>query len=258
MTIPSLSEVIDEHVAEALGEANFFKPARVDAYDEATSTITATILVPKLISTPKGTRSQDYQPLSNVPLLHLRLGGVSLTVKPNVGDRVTLFFMDRSSDLLWGAGQAGEPGDPRQHDLNDAYALPFFFTLKDVPADADTASIGAESSPGAPGLRIHFTPGALCLGEANPTDAVLLGTTYRAADKAFDDAVSSSVKAFLLASAVYEGILTPLASPAPVPPEATLVYVKALGALLGALGSAASAKEAGASTYLSSSVKVKK
>jgi hypothetical protein len=173
MTV-TLGDVAREAATAALNQAFMCRPARVEAYDAATNTCTALILVPQLIEAPSGRRSQAFQPLSNVPVMQLRAGNVSFTVKPEPGDLVLLLFADRSIDFLMDTGQSGEPGDPRHHDLMDAVALPVFFTFKDVPADVGTASIGRESAPGAPGLRIHFTEDALCLGEAAPAYHVAL------------------------------------------------------------------------------------
>lgn len=203
----------------ALMQTFVCRPARVESYDATTNTCTALVLLPQVIDAPSGRRSQDFQPLSNVPVLQLRAGGVSFTVKPHPGDLVLLLFSDRSLDLLLDTGQGGEPGDARHHDLMDAMALPAFFTFSDVPADVGTASIGMESAPGNPGLRIHFTGEALCLGEAAPAYHVALAEKVKTELEALRGTLASLVQGFNLHTHLSAAAGSPTGVPsASVPP----------------------------------------
>lgn len=175
MSSPELDDLIRGAARAEAGRIRAIEVGRVLSYDDKRNTCSVQVLAHDLVEDGLGTTTaQELPVLDDVPVMQLRGKGFSLLVALEEGDLVTLLFNDSSLDRLLPTGQGGPPEDPRRHDLNDAMALPGFFTLNAPPpgTSSEYASIGTEKQGGP---RIYFKADALCLGAPDPGFHVALG-----------------------------------------------------------------------------------
>lgn len=101
-------------------------PGRIHAYDEATRKASVELLIDEVTYGEDAERKLEAYPIINeVPVLFPGSAGVRISWPISVGDTVMVVFAARSIDR-WAqvGGTHVDPGDERDHDLNDAAVIP--------------------------------------------------------------------------------------------------------------------------------------
>lgn len=123
----TLYEVIQSHTDRLQDNLWTAIPAVVKSYDAAKQSIEAIINLRQLLPAT----GEDLGPitLSDVPVIFQGGGGGVLSFPLTSGDKVLLLFSKYSIDS-WKEGTSGVVGENRQHNLNDAVAVPGLVDLK--------------------------------------------------------------------------------------------------------------------------------
>lgn len=118
---PTLEEVLDDAIQDALLCVYTNMPAVVESYDPAKQTITAR---PAIKRTGADGVVSDRPLIENVPVIFPRGKKSSMTWPLQKGDPVTLVFSMRSLDVWKSKGGAVDPQDFRKFHITDAMAIP--------------------------------------------------------------------------------------------------------------------------------------
>lgn len=246
---PTLAEVLDLALTRRLEELHTMLPGRIESFDAATQTADVQPLVHALALQEDGNRVAVPLPvLPGIPVVFPGSGGYRSTYPVAKGDSVLVLFAEACIDAWQPHGGAVEPGSRRRHHLADAVAVVGLrdndHQWKGVATDA--ATWGKDGGP-----QVVARSGALELGSTadnRPTDALVLGTTYRQAEDAFLQAISTAAMA--VATALSPAVIAGFSSSEP----GAAAVAAALNALATSLQSAANTFKGGASTFLSTVV----
>lgn len=118
---PTLEEVLDDAIQDALLSVYTNMPGIVESYDPAKQTITAR---PAIKRTGADGVVSDRPLIENVPVIFPRGKKSSQTWPLAKGDPVTLVFSMRSLDVWKSKGGAVDPQDFRKFHITDAMAIP--------------------------------------------------------------------------------------------------------------------------------------
>lgn len=135
-----MTKVLRDAIDAALLEVHTSMPAAIEKYDFATNLAQ---VKPQFKRKFRDNASPVAIPIiSNVPVLHPRMGGAHLRLPVAKGDTGLLIFAERSLDRwLDGAGDH-DPQDPRRHALSDAVFIPGLSpTPNKMSATADATSV---------------------------------------------------------------------------------------------------------------------
>ena len=155
---PSDSELLTAAISEELRDFYVALPGKIETYDPLTQTATVKPLLKRAYVDEDGEEDLDeIQPLTQVPIVFPRGGGMFITFPMQKGDNVLLVFNDRSIDsyMTSTGGVDLDPVDLREHDPSDAVAFPGFFPLPKSIKDlvAKDLVIGAENK----GMQMRIT-----------------------------------------------------------------------------------------------------
>lgn len=133
MTTPLLTDLIEAHVGDALGEVNTCLPGRVEYYDSSTGRATVQPLVKRgFRSEEEGVREVERRPtITEVPVIFPGSGGVRIKFPIVVGDAVLLVFSSASLEKWLEFGAELDPEDDRKFHLTDAIAIPGLLNRSD-------------------------------------------------------------------------------------------------------------------------------
>lgn len=135
MTTPTLSDVIETAIRNALLNLNTAMPAEVVKYDSKKNTVDVQPSIKRKYA--DGTTASQPR-IFTVPVCFPRSGKAAVTFPIKKGDSVLLVFSQRSLDAWKGSGGEVEAGDPRTHALSDAVAIPGVYPVGNpVPAEPD-------------------------------------------------------------------------------------------------------------------------
>lgn len=181
---PTLADALTRAAELASGGVLVSRVARVDSYDRADQTVTATPIVADLVDTEDGGREGLELPtISGIPVVWPAGGGVSITWDLEPGDLVILLGRDRSHDEV-DDGRTTPPIVPsssRRFSLSDVVAIPGYRPPADpLPGGSVAAGAVVVTLPGGVELRV---------GGAAAADGVSLSSLV-------DGAISAIVNAF--------------------------------------------------------------
>lgn len=192
---PSLAEAFRNAFDESMLEVRVALPCKVLEYDAATRTVRVTPLVGRYVRNLEGKETAEELPVINtVPVIFPGGGGAEATFPIQPGDTGELSFHDSSLDE-WKAAdnQPVIARDIRSHALTDATFRPGLRS-PGGPGNAprtDAAVFGYATAESGGTVAVHVTPTGIGLGEANPPDAAIKGTTYRTAEDTLLDALTA-------------------------------------------------------------------
>lgn len=122
---PTLQAILLRAVERAQRGIRQALPARVEKYDAATRKASVQPLLLEGAPDAAGERQTQALPvITNVPVVFPGSGGARVRWPINKGDTVLLIFSSASLDRWLVRGGMLDPGDDRNHDLNDCFALP--------------------------------------------------------------------------------------------------------------------------------------
>lgn len=265
---PSLAEVLDTALSRRLGELHTCLPGRVESYDASKQTVDVQPLVQAFALQEDGTTTTESLPvLSSVPLIFPGGGGFRATYPVASGDTVLVVFAEASLDAWQPRGGVVAPPDTRRHHLADAVAIAGLHDNSKAWTGASTsaATWGKDGGP-----QVVARSNALELGgdDSNPpTEALVLGTTYRSAEDTFLQSLSTACQSALAAVAAAATALSTAATANAVPmvggavaaPSFAIVVTQlgTVAAQLGAIQAATTTFKAQGSTFLSQKVTTK-
>lgn len=119
---PTLSATIQAAIHSMLLQTNTAIPATVESYTPATGLINAQPSIKRKYV--KDGEVVNLPIINNIPVVFPRAGQAALTFPLKKGDNVLLIFSQRSIERWKLTGGIVEAGDPRHHDLSDAFAIP--------------------------------------------------------------------------------------------------------------------------------------
>lgn len=103
-------------------------PAEIVKYDYTEQKAQVKILLRKQL---KDGQVYTYPEITNVPVMFPRANNFSIHYPLNAGDKVAVFFSERSLDEWLEKGGTVTPTDPRKFDLSDAIAIPGLYPFSD-------------------------------------------------------------------------------------------------------------------------------
>jgi len=147
---PSLAELLQAAVSQAVGDMFVAMPAKIVTYTAATQMADVQPLLSRPVVFDDGTESLDKLPIiPGVPVAFPRGGGYFMSFPLAPGDLVLLVFCDRSIDKYKSSPGTTpvNPVDLRTNDISDAVAIPGFYpVLKALKGDVTQGAIfGAEN-----------------------------------------------------------------------------------------------------------------
>jgi hypothetical protein len=157
---PDLSEII----ANALraSRKNMFGgwlPGRIESYDSTKNKAAIQLLILDEVAIEGGgTRKEPLPIINEVPVLTFADHyGIRVELTIQKGDYVTVMFAARSVDRWLQRGGMVDPGDDRDHDLNDAIAMPGLFDFAHVtkPTAKITFTATEVQAGGSSALALH-------------------------------------------------------------------------------------------------------
>lgn len=177
---PSLSELLQAAVSQAIGDMFVALPGKIVTYDPITQTADVQPLLKRPVVFDDGTIEPDDLPIvPSVPIAFPRGGGFFLSFPMAKGDLVLLVFCDRSIDKYKTSGGTAptDPIDVRTNDISDAVAYPGFYpmlrALKDGAANSSVMAFGKET-----GMQIHIDETGIRLGGMAATEPAMQGTKF--------------------------------------------------------------------------------
>jgi hypothetical protein len=133
--IPDLTDIVAAMIA-ANRKSMFggWLPGRIETYDAAKCKASIQILLLEPRTMESGAvMNEPIAIINEVPVLTIAdHHGIRMELALEKGDLVTVLFASRSVDRWLQRGGMIEPGDERDHDLNDAIAVPGLFTFNNV------------------------------------------------------------------------------------------------------------------------------
>lgn len=119
-----LSEALSAESNKTQEQLRVALPGIIQSFDPVTVTA---VVQPAIqyteVDNDGNTINADYPLLVDVPVVFPRGGGCTLTFPVRAGDECLVVFADRCIDFWWQSGDVQKPGDPRQHDLSDGFAI---------------------------------------------------------------------------------------------------------------------------------------
>lgn len=230
-------------------------PARVVRYFPETCEVELQPCVEDARVTLEGDYEHDAFPmLVGVPVIWPGGGDYRITFPLVPGDTGLVEFMEVSTDkwLFTDGTRVVDPQDPRRKHLSDAVFIPGLRTFQRAwqGARQDAITLGKDG-----GLQVHISETEVRLGGDAATQAVLNGNTYRQAEDAMLNALSTltnTMAALVTAVIAIPTISGPLSAAGP----AVVAAVGALPTAMTAWTNAKAAFDAAAGSYLSQTVKV--
>lgn len=135
---PTLQAILLRAVERAQRGIRQALPAKVESYDEATRKASVQPLLLEGYTDAAGDRVAEALPvITNVPIVFPGSGGARVRWPIARGDTVLLIFSSASLDRWLVRGGMLDPGDDRNHDINDCFAVPGVQTFAEA-GDADT------------------------------------------------------------------------------------------------------------------------
>lgn len=119
---PSFAGALQAIVQAALIQMNTCMPAQVESFNKLTGTVNVQPSIKRKYV--KGDEVVNLPIINNVPIVFPRANDAAITFPIKKGDTVLLIFSQRSLDRWKTQGGIVEAGDPRHHDLSDAFAIP--------------------------------------------------------------------------------------------------------------------------------------
>ena len=255
MRTPTLRQAIDVFLDRRLEEVHTALPGRVESFDATKQTVDVTPAVQALALNEDGTRAPYTLPvLADVPLIFPGGGGYRETFPIAAGDTVLLVFAESSLDSWQAQGGIVDPQDRRRHHIADVVAIPGLHPNPKpwTGVATDAATWGRDGGPQvvarAAGLELGAT------AAAPPTDALVLGTTYRAAEDVWLQAVKTSTSAINTALIAAASALATATAALAVPIVGGAMAATPLGTVVSQLATIAAqvaALQAAATTYAS-------
>lgn len=134
MTRRGLDEVIEALIARRVSQINTSMPGQITQFDSSRRTATVQPMVKIREMRPDGSVvSRLRAPIQNVPVVIPKY----LKLQIEAGDDVLLLFASTAIGSWIAAGGVVEPENDRQHDLDDAIAIPGLFSR----ASAESAPV---------------------------------------------------------------------------------------------------------------------
>lgn len=202
---PSIEQFVQDIVRQALADTHTCLPGKVTRYDKDLQQADVQPLLQRKFMDGQVT---PLPPISNVPVVHPRAGGAIIHMPVEVDDIVVIVFAERSLDRWLASGGMTDPGDPRMHDLSDAYVIPggYPFTR---PVTGITGS----------GLEISGVGKDVLLGELGAaTHPAARGDNVEARLSALESGLSQLVTDFSTFITLYTAHMHPTAAPGPPSP----------------------------------------
>ena len=106
--------------------------------------------------------------INSVPVSWPRAGQAVITFPLKKGDNVVLVFSQRSIDRWKATGGVYEVGDPRHHDLSDAFAFPGGYPQVDPVLGVDPTALVVQNTP-ASKISLKPTEMTIAIGGAKLT-----------------------------------------------------------------------------------------
>jgi hypothetical protein len=211
---PSLTEVINLHIDNALMEVNVCLPGKIVAYDAAKQVAD---IQPQILSTFVDGSTLELPVIPSVPVVFPRANGGTtyMHIPLAVGDDVTLIFSQSSLDNWKTQGGLQEPGDVRKHHLTDAFALVGGSAIPNAFVVNDPQSIEIKCNTGA----VQIKPdGTINIGSFSPPKSVGLGEAIESRLSTLENGLTSLVTAM---QSFITTIYDTHTHPANVPPVTT-------------------------------------
>lgn len=177
--VPSLANIIQYAITDALSGINTCIPAQVISFDAAANTISAQPVISRRYYADD--QVVPLPPIHGVPVCFPRSGNAFISFPLAAGDGVLLLFSQRSIDAWYASGTVGPADDPRQFDLTDAIAIPGAFP-QTSPIAADTTALRIQNG----NARLDILPtGQFKFGKTGGDDFLdLLSQTLDALNQA--------------------------------------------------------------------------
>lgn len=193
---PSLLLLLRAAIQRRDRETHTGMPAEVQAYDPTKQTVDVQPLLMFLVPDEAGNLVAETLPvLSSIPVHFPGGGGMRATFPLVLGDTGWVKFAEGSLDAWQAKGGLTNPGDQRRFSIADAVFEPGLHA-NDKPwkhANSTDASFGNDDGP-----QLVVTPAGYELGghsDDRPTEAIVLGTTYRQNEDTWFAAISSRLQA---------------------------------------------------------------
>ncbi len=172
---PTLADVIEFTLEDALVHAHFCIPGKVQSYDPATETVSVIPMTKRVSRDGDDNRIVDVPPvLASVPVAWTRGGGYFLRMPLAAGDSGTILFPDFDLGSWLHSGQVSDPGDERAHGIGGAIFLPGLETAARALAEATGHLVlGKESGP-----QIHIDASTVQLGAAGGDFLIKASTDF--------------------------------------------------------------------------------
>lgn len=171
--------IIKSHISAALARLFTSLPGRVESYDPQTRTVSVTPLIKRIFGDGI---AADNQTITDVPVVFQSAGGAEITLPVKKGDTVLIVFSMRNiQDWLISEGEENTPKFRRNHNLEDAIAIPGLFTKNTArAANPDNLEIlfGDSKIQIKPDNKIVIDSGNIEIGEG-ATEKVVLGDTFK-------------------------------------------------------------------------------
>ena len=139
---PSLSDVIDLHIDAKLQNLHTAMPGKIVSYDFSKNLAKIQPLIKrKYRDQPSAT---NLPIITNVPVMHPRMGKASVRLPIKTGDNGLIIFMERSLDSWIDDGNAVDPLDDRKHSISDAVFYPGMESTKNpmaIPANKNSLTV---------------------------------------------------------------------------------------------------------------------
>ena len=135
---PTMAGALQAVIQTALLQMNTCLPGEVQSYNPLTGTVNVQPSIKRKYV--KDAEVVLLPIINNVPLVFPRANDAAITFPVKKGDSVLLIFSQRSIENWKTTGGTVEAGDPRHHDLSDAFAIPGVY-----PATAPLIGVDGEN-----------------------------------------------------------------------------------------------------------------
>lgn len=136
-----IADVMRRIFINALTGVFVARPGKVESYDATKQTMSVRPVFKQTLQKREAVEVKDPPRLDNVPVCQPRGGGFFVSMPIQAGDYVLLVFADRALDTWLSSGKVSDPIDLRQHDINDAIAIPGVFPSASAVGDASGSNL---------------------------------------------------------------------------------------------------------------------
>ena len=184
---PDLTEIIEEMItSNRKSMFGGWLPGRIESFDSSKSKASIQILLLETVENESGTVKRPVAVINEVPVLTFNdHHGLRVELDLQKGDTVMVCFAARDTDRWRQRGGMIDPANDRDHDLNDAVAIPMLFDFAHVKK---------------PTAKIKFTQSAVEIGGTSALAKASDLTALKNAISSADTTTVATFKAAILAA----------------------------------------------------------